>query len=138
MNLGYSAGMMGKVTEKFPYSKRAALLAAMDAKAARGGFTSWDEEDGEHTAERVVPLVLGARPGIRDFGNEFKTLRLDTFDGFPQAALDHLPVKILNSLTCTATLGDLFKTKGGRFGPSRPYFILARSFLSLSSISRCR
>ena len=116
MNIGYSAGMMGKVIEKFPYSKRAALLAAM----ARRGFTSWDKENGEHAAGRVVPLVLGAHPSTRDFWDGFKSLRLDTFDGFPRAALDHLPVKILNSLTCTASLGDLFKTKGGLFAPSRP------------------
>ena len=112
--------MLGKVIEKFPYSKRAALLAAMDAKATRRGFTSWDEGDNEHVTERVVPLVLGARPGTRDFWNEFKSLHLDTFDGFPRAALDHLPTKILNSLTCTSSLGDLFKTKGGLFAPSRP------------------
>ena len=70
MNIGYSAGMMGKVMrviEKFPYSKRAVLLAAMDAKASRRGFTSWDEEDCEHAAGRVVPLVLVARPGTHDF-----------------------------------------------------------------------
>jgi hypothetical protein len=68
----------------------------------------------------VVPLVLGARPGTRYFWDEFKSLRLDTFDGFPRAALDYLPAKILNSLTCTASVGDLFTTKGGLFAPPRP------------------
>jgi len=45
---------------------------------------------------------------------------LDSFEGFPQAALDHLPSKMLNSLTCTDSLADLFKKKGGLFAPSRP------------------
>jgi hypothetical protein len=57
---------------------------------------------------------------LRKRKRQFKSLHLDTFDGFPRAALDHLPTKILNSLTCTSSLGDLFKTKGGLFAPSRP------------------
>jgi len=38
MNLGYSADMMGKVIQKFPYSKRAILLAVMDDKTAGRGL----------------------------------------------------------------------------------------------------
>jgi hypothetical protein len=55
LNIGYSSGMMGKIVQRFPYSLRASLLAKMDVKAARRGFTSWDEDC---DAERVVPLVL--------------------------------------------------------------------------------
>ena len=43
--------------------------------------------------------------------DRLQNLRLDPFDGFPQVVLDHLPIKILNSLTCTGSLGDLFKTR---------------------------
>jgi hypothetical protein len=116
LNIGYSGGMLGKITQRYPYLSRAGLLAKMDTKAARRGFTSWDEDDNE---ERVVPLVLGARPGTRDYWREFKNLRLDSFEGLPQAALEHLPSKMLNSLTCTDSLADLFKKKGGLFAPSR-------------------
>ena len=86
-------------------------------KAARRGFTSWDEDD---DGESVVPLVLGARPGTTDYWRDFKDLRLDSFEEFPQAALEHLPSDMLNSLTCTDSLADLFKKKGGLFAPSRP------------------
>ena len=82
----------------------------------RRGFTSWDEDD---DVERVVPLVLGARPGTRDYWMEFKNLRLNSFECLPQATLEHLPSKMLNSLTCTDSLADLFKKKGGLFAPSR-------------------
>ena len=104
-------------TKTYPYLSRAGLLAKMDTKAARRGFTSWDEDDDD--VERVVPLVLGARPGTRDYWREFKNLRLNSFEGLPQAALEHLPSKMLNSLTCTDSLADLFKKKGGLFAPSR-------------------
>ncbi len=64
MGIGYSSGMMGKINQRYPYSLRVSLLAAMDLKAAQRGFTSWDRDNvGEH----VIPLVLGARPGTRDF-----------------------------------------------------------------------
>jgi hypothetical protein len=69
MNIGYSVGMMGKVIQKSPFSKRAILLAAMDDNAARRGFTTWDDDD--EVSEQVVPLVLGARQGTRDFWSEF-------------------------------------------------------------------
>jgi hypothetical protein len=60
--------MMGKVIQKITCFKRAELLAAMDNnKAARRGFTSWDDEGDAAGVERVVPLVLGARPGTRDY-----------------------------------------------------------------------
>jgi hypothetical protein len=116
LNIGYSGGMLGKITQRYPYLSRAGLLAEMDTKAARRGFTSWDEDANE---EHVVPLVLGARPGTREYWREFKNLRLDSFEGLPQAALEHLPSKMLNSLTCTDSLADLFKKKGGLFAPSR-------------------
>jgi hypothetical protein len=118
MNIGYSGGMMGKVIQKYPYSERVILLAAMDDKAACRRFTAWD--DVEESGEGVVPLVLGARPGTKDFWSEFKNLQLEMFEGFPQAALDHLPSKMLNSLTSTDSLGDLFKKKDGLFLPTRP------------------
>ena len=105
------------ITQRYPYLSRAGLLAKMDTKAARRGFTSWDEDD---DGESVVPLVLGARPGTREYWRDFKDLHLDSFEGFPQAALEHLPSKMLNSLTCTDSLADLFKKKGGLFAPSRP------------------
>ena len=114
LNIGYSGGMLAKITQRYSYLSRASLLAKMDAKAARRGFTSWDEDDDD---ESVVPLVLGARPGTRDYWREFKNLRLDSFEGLPQAALEHLPSKMLNSLTCTDSLADLFKKKGGLFCP---------------------
>jgi hypothetical protein len=117
LNIGYSSGMMRKIIQRFPYSSRAILLAKMDVKAARRGFTSWDQDD---DSEHVVPLVLGARPGTRDYLREFRNLYLDSFEGLPQAALNHLPSKMLNSLTCTDSLADLFKKKGGLFAPSRP------------------
>ena len=64
MGIGYSSGMMGKINQRYPYSLRVSLLAAMDLKAAQRRFTSWDRDNvGEH----VIPLVLGARPGTRDF-----------------------------------------------------------------------
>ena len=93
----------------------------MDANAARRGFTSWGAED-DADVERVVPLVLGARPGTRDYWTEFKNLRLDAFDCLPQAGLDYLPAqaKMLNSLTATDSLGDLFKKKDGLYSPTRP------------------
>ena len=47
--------------------------------------------------------------------NELRNGHLDVFEGLPQAALDHLPSKMLNSLTCTASLGELGKTSGGLF-----------------------
>jgi len=50
----------------------------------------------------------------------YKNLRLDVFEGLPRAALDHLLTKILNSLTSTDSLGNLFKKKGGLFLPTRP------------------
>jgi hypothetical protein len=59
-------------TKTYPYLSRAGLLAKMDTKAARRGFTSWDEDDDD--VERVVPLVLGARPGTGDYWREFKNL----------------------------------------------------------------
>ena len=89
------------------------LLAKMDVKAARRGFTSWDEDC---DAERVVPLVLGARPGTKDYWREFRNLHFDSFEGFPQAALDHLPSKMLNSLTCTDSLSQQIG-RGGRGWP---------------------
>jgi hypothetical protein len=102
------------------------LLAAMDDKAARRGFTAWEND--EEAGEGVVPLVLRARPGTRDFWN----IQLDMFEGFPpQAALDHLPSKMLHaklpclyglsgdSLTSTDSPGDLFKKKDGLFLPTR-------------------
>ena len=52
---------------KSPYSKRAPLVAAMDDKAARRSFTSWDDEGDAANAERVILLVLGARPGTKDY-----------------------------------------------------------------------
>jgi len=116
LSIGYSGGMLAKITHGYPYLSRAGLLAKMDTKAARRGFTSWDEND---AVDRVVPLVLGARPGTRDYWREFKNLRLDSFECLPQAALEHLPSKMLNSLTCTDSLADLFKKKGGLFAPSR-------------------
>ena len=81
-----------------------------------------------YKTERVVPVfVLGAPPETRDYWSEFRNLHLDSFEGFPQSVLDHLPSKRLNSLTCTDSLADLFKKKGGLFcsfpplvGPSRP------------------
>jgi len=117
LSIGYSGGMLAKITQGYPYLSRAGWLARMDTKAARRGFTSWDEND---AVDRVVPLVLGARPGTRDYWREFKNLRLDSFECLPQAALEHLPSKMLNSLTCTDSLADLFKKKGGLFAPSRP------------------
>jgi hypothetical protein len=112
MGIGYSSGMMGKINQRYPYSLRVILLAAMDLKAAQRRFTSWDRDNvGEH----VIPLVLGARPDTRDFWNEFRNRHLDVFEGLPQAALHHLPSKMLNSLTCTASLGELGKTSGGLF-----------------------
>jgi len=36
------------------------------------------------------------------------------------AVLDHLASKMLNSLTCTDLIADLFKKKGDLFAPSRP------------------
>ena len=36
------------------------------------------------------------------------------------AVLDHLASKMLNSLTCTDLLADLFKKKGDLFAPSCP------------------
>ena len=77
------------VRVKSPYSNRAMLLAKMHEKAAHRGFTSWDDQD--MADERVVPLVLGARPGTKDYSREFKNLRLG--DDLPQAALDDLPTK---------------------------------------------
>jgi hypothetical protein len=117
LSVGYSGGMLAKITERYSYLSRASLLAKMDTKAARRGFTSWDEDD---DGESVVPLVLGARPGTTDYWRDFKDLRLDSFEEFPQAALEHLPSDMLNSLTCTDSLADLFKKKGGLFAPSRP------------------
>ena len=64
--------------------------------------------------------LLHPLSGTRDYWREFRNLHLDSFEGFPQAALDHLPSKMLNSLTCTDSLADLFKKKGGLFAPSRP------------------
>ena len=75
LNIGYSSGMMRKIIQRFPYSSRAILLAKMDVKAARRGFTSWDQDD---DSEHVVPLVLGARPGTRDYLREFRNLHLDS------------------------------------------------------------
>ena len=75
LRIGYSGGMLAKITQGYPYLSRAGLLARMDTKADRRGFTSWDEND---AVERVVPLVLGARPGTRDYWREFKNLRLDS------------------------------------------------------------
>jgi hypothetical protein len=83
-------------------------------------YVSTCPRDEDCDAECVVPLVLGTRPGTRDYWREFRNLHLDSFEGFPQAALDHLPSKMLNSLTCTDSLADLFKKKGGLFAPSRP------------------
>jgi hypothetical protein len=60
---------------------------------------------------------ITALPGTKDYWREFRNLHLDSFEGFPQAALDHLPSKMLNSLTCTDSLADLFKKKGGLFAP---------------------
>jgi hypothetical protein len=116
LNIGFSGSMLAKITQRYPYLSRASLLAKMDTKAARRGFTSWDEDD---DVERVVPLVLGVSPGNRDYWREFKNLRLNSFECLPQATLEHLPSKMLNSLTCTDSLADLFKKKGGVFAPSR-------------------
>jgi hypothetical protein len=80
---------MGKVIQKFPFSNRAILLAAMDDKAARRGFTSWDDED--EVSDRVMPLVLGACPGTRDFWSEFRNLHLDTFEGFSPSGFGSPP-----------------------------------------------
>ena len=33
----------------------------------RVDFTSWDDEDDDAGIEHVVPLVLGERPGTRDY-----------------------------------------------------------------------
>ena len=80
--------MMGKINQRYPYSLRVSLLAAMDLKTAQRGFTSWDRDNvGEH----VIPLVLGARPGTRDFWNEFRNRHLDVFEGLPQATLRNPP-----------------------------------------------
>ena len=59
--------IMGKLMRKSPYSKRAPLVAAMDDKAARRSFTSWDDEGDAANAERVILLGLGARPGTKDY-----------------------------------------------------------------------
>jgi hypothetical protein len=65
---------------------------------------------------RTCPRRGSARyPLGQQFWNEFRNGLLDVFEGLPQAALDHLPSTMLNSLTCTASLGELGKTSGGLF-----------------------
>jgi len=65
---------------------------------------------------RTCPRRGSARyPLGQQFWNEFRNRHLDVFEGLPQAALHHLPSKMLNSLTCTASLGELCKTSGGLF-----------------------
>jgi hypothetical protein len=59
--------------------------------------------------------------------NEFRNGHLDVFEGLPQAALDHLPSKMLNSLTCTASLGEIGKTSGGLFTPPPKPFLCGPS-----------
>ena len=81
LNIGYSSGMMGKIVQRFPYSLRASLLAKMDVKAARRGFTSWDEDC---DAERVVPLVLGAVQELRTIGESLEICILILLRAFPR------------------------------------------------------
>jgi hypothetical protein len=52
--------MMGKINQRYPYSLRVSLLAAMDLKTAQRGFTSWDRDNvGEH-----VMLVTTVENGV--------------------------------------------------------------------------
>ena len=89
--------------------KKEGKRAALDAERAQRAARKRKRDEGiamlkEHN------IFVDSLPG------EF---RLDFFEGLPQAALEHLPSKMLNSLTCTDSLADLFKKKGGLFAPSR-------------------
>ena len=97
--------------------KKEGKRAALDAERAQRAARKRKRDEGiamlkEHN------IFVDSLPG--EYWRGFKDLHLDSFEGFPQTALEHLPSKMLNSLTCTDSLADLFKKKGGLFAPSRP------------------